>query len=107
MYRGTDDGPWIDGIPFDGRDIYQWELVFDDSKANKWTLDKTTLVNLGRDRRPRCWPWSNDAVLPYPREGQDEPRPRALLDGNAMYHMCIGPFGCPGEDHSHNFAGAA
>ena len=65
--RGTDDGPWNDGIPFDGRDIWQVTLVADDSMKNMWRVDPTSFVNLGANHQPRCWPWSKKVVLPYER----------------------------------------
>ena len=56
------------GIPFDGRDIWQFHLIADDSLDNMWRADPTSFLNLGPDtHRPRCWPWSNDTVLPYER----------------------------------------
>ena len=112
MYRGTDDGPWQDGIPFDGRDIYQFVLQFNDISQNKWCLeDAKTFVNLGSGQRVRCWPWSNQEVLPYKRSGVDEipPSPPAHLyekrgDEIPMQnHFCIGPFGCSANDHEHNY----
>lgn len=65
--RGTEDGPWVDGIPFDGRDIWQFTLVADDSMENLWRADPSSFVSLGPMHRPRCWPWSNDNDLPYER----------------------------------------
>ena len=65
--RGTEDGPWVDGIPFDGRDICQFTLVADDSMENVWRVDPSSFVILGAVHRPRCWPWSNANVLPYDR----------------------------------------
>ena len=62
-----------DGIPFDGRDVWQFVLVANDRFDNIWRLDHSSFVNLGRNCRPRCWPWSNDNVLPYPRSGKDKP----------------------------------
>lgn len=67
MRRGLEEGPWIDGIPFDGRDIWQFTLVADDSKECMWRADPLSFVNLGPVHRPRCWPWSNDNALPYQR----------------------------------------
>ena len=91
MRRGTDCGPWNDGkkiqavivfihhclygtqlsfipgIPFDGRDVVQFYLIADDSLDNMWRAEPTSFLNLGPDHRPRCWPWSNDTVLPYER----------------------------------------
>ena len=70
--RGTEEGPWIDAIPFDGRDVWQFTLVADDSLENMWRTDPASFVNLGPAHRPRCWPWSNDADLPYGRTGTDK-----------------------------------
>ena len=36
MRRGTEDGSWVDGIPFDGRDVWQFTLIADDSMENLW-----------------------------------------------------------------------
>lgn len=70
--RGTEEGPWIDAIPFDGRDVWQFTLVADDSLENMWRADPASFVNLGPAHRPRCWPWSNDVELPYGRSGADK-----------------------------------
>jgi len=35
MHRGFEEPPWNDGIPFDGRDIWRFTLVFDDHMRNK------------------------------------------------------------------------
>lgn len=109
MRRGTDDGPWSDSIPFDGRDIWRFSLVADDSAGCMWIPDPASFVNLGHGatthRRPRGWPW-NDAVdeLPYPRTGTDLPfHARRSGRGTILTHMCIGPFGCDGSDHPHSF----
>jgi len=105
MRRGSDDGPWSDGIPFDGRDVYRWTMVFNEHLVNKWTLDKESFVNLGRERRPRCWPWSNEDELPYERTGID--RLDRNKDGQKMYHVCIGPFGCTEIGHLRHYFGGA
>eukprot|EP00523_Entomoneis_sp_CCMP467_P017314 CAMPEP_0168804986 /NCGR_PEP_ID=MMETSP0726-20121227/798_1 /TAXON_ID=265536 /ORGANISM="Amphiprora sp., Strain CCMP467" /LENGTH=208 /DNA_ID=CAMNT_0008856847 /DNA_START=117 /DNA_END=743 /DNA_ORIENTATION=- len=99
MKRANDGGPWPDGIPFDGRDIWQFTLIFDDTKASKWVLKPDSLINLGRDRHPRCWPWSNEMELPYTRDGVD----RYVPIGTPWHHLCIGPFGCNGNDHPHQY----
>ena len=65
--RGSEEGPWTDGIPFDGRDIWQFTLVADDSLEQLWRADPYSFVNLGPAHRPRCWPWSNENALPYQR----------------------------------------
>mmetsp|Transcript_83 Transcript_83/g.174 ORF Transcript_83/g.174 Transcript_83/m.174 type:complete len:131 (-) Transcript_83:123-515(-) len=61
--RGKVEGPWADEIPLDGRDVWQFTLVLDDHKENFWVVKPDSFVNLGRDRHPRCWPWSNETVL--------------------------------------------
>lgn len=71
MQRGNDEGPWDDGIPFDGRDVWQVTLIADDSKSHYWVYKPGSLVNLGRDRFPRCWPWSDVNESPYERDGVD------------------------------------
>jgi hypothetical protein len=103
MKRATDDGPWSDGIPFDGRDVWQFTLVFNDTKNCKWVLKPDSMVNLGRERHPRCFPWSNEQELPYARDGVDRYSP----DGISWETACIGPFGCDGKDHRHKFDGGA
>lgn len=104
MRRGDPEGPtWADGIPFDGRDVWQFTVMFNDHMENKWILKPNSFRNLGRNCRPRCWPWSNEEDLPYDYLGMDSD------DINQDYpvHACIGPFGCNGEDHSHTNGGAA
>jgi len=65
----------VDGIPFDGRDVWGFTLVCDDSLENMWRVDPLSFVNLGSNHRPRCWPWSDSDVLPFERlgEGNDAP----------------------------------
>ena len=67
--RGTENGPWADGIPVDGRDVWQFDLIADDSMQNMLIADTASFQNLGRKVRPRCWPWSLDNELPLPRSG--------------------------------------
>lgn len=103
--RGSEEGPWTDGIPFDGREVWQFALALNDHKENMWIVQPNSFRNLGRCRHPRCWPWSNGNELPYEHTGVDS------SDINECYelHVCVGPFGCDGNDHScsYNFAGAA
>jgi hypothetical protein len=50
MNHGTDDGPWNDGIPFDGRDVWhQLTPKADDEKQNYWRFKPGSLINLGRE----------------------------------------------------------
>lgn len=101
--RGTIEGPWADEIPLDGRDVWQFTLVLNDHLQNFWVAKPNSFVNLGRHRHPRCWPWSTETDLPYEYDGVD----RGDIHDNYMTTLCIGPFGCPGDDHPHDFAGAA
>ncbi|KAL3906332.1 MAG: hypothetical protein SGARI_004051 [Bacillariaceae sp.] len=98
--RGSEEGPWGDGIPVDGRDVWSFVLQFNDAMENMWILKPETLRNMGRDRRPRCWPWSNETELPpdLERDGVD----RFHTDYNVPVYttMCTGPFGCVSE-HEH------
>lgn len=71
--RGTEEGPWLDHIPFDGRDVWQFTLVADDSFENLWRADPSSFVNLGRERHVRCWPWCEEDVLSFERSGVDAP----------------------------------
>lgn len=104
VHRGSEEGPWADELPFDGRDVWQFTLEFDDHMHNKWVIKQPDLFhNLGSDRHPRCWPWSNEDELPYERPDRD----CHAINTNYPMHICLGPFGCDGKDHSHNFAGAA
>lgn len=102
--RGNEEGPWSDGIPIDGRDVWQFTLVLNDHMENMWVVEKESFRNLGPDRRPRCWPWSTETELPYERSGVDS---HDINDEYYLIHYCLGPFGCSGDDHPHNFAGAA
>ena len=79
MKRGTDDGPWNDGIPFDGRDVWQLTLKADDEKQNYWTFKPGSLINLGRDAFPRCWPWTSSNESPYKRDGVDRFSPNVAI----------------------------
>jgi hypothetical protein len=106
VHRGHDEGPWRDGIPFDGRDIWQFTVVMNDQMENKWVIQPGTFRNLGQDRQVRCWPWTNDRTLPYKRSGMDEDHCR-FPTGEIVLHLCLGPFGCQGKDQKHDFAGAA
>ncbi len=71
--RGSDDGPWMDGIPFDGRDIWRFSMIADDSQEFIWHADPASFSNLGQYQRFRCWPWSEDDDLPFRRSGVDSP----------------------------------
>lgn len=100
--RGTEEGPWADIIPLDGRDIWEYTLVADDSKYNMLEADMSSFRNLGRNVQPRCWPWSLDRELPFQRQGVDFVFPLGMRRGMTL---CIGPFGCPNTGHhSHWFA---
>ena len=68
MRRPTEQGPWPDHIPIDGRDIWRFILIADDSRSNIWRADPASFVNLGQDQRNRCWPWSDGDVLPFERQ---------------------------------------
>ena len=106
MKRGTDEGPWNDGIPFDGRDVWQLTLVADDSKHDVWTFKPGSLVKLERDQFPRCWPWTKEDELPYARDGVD----RFDADMPDALPLCVGPHGCEddhGAVHEHDLARAA
>jgi hypothetical protein len=101
VHRGKERGPWSDGLPFDGRDIWQFTLVMNDNFQNGWVIQPGSFHNLGRDRQARCWPWTNDRKLPYGRTGVD--RDFCYLPGGAIVlHRCLGPFGCDGKDHTHD-----
>jgi hypothetical protein len=65
MNHGTDDGPWNDGIPFDGRDVWQLTPKADDEKQNYWRFKPGSLINLGSYVFPCCWPWTSSNELPY------------------------------------------
>ncbi|KAL7549610.1 hypothetical protein ACHAWF_012872 [Thalassiosira exigua] len=107
MRRGSDEGPWIDGIPFDGRDVWQFALVADDSMENLWRADPSSFINLGPAHRPRCWPWSDGNLLPYQRTGTDAPLLGPGPNGAISVHICIGPHGCSGKDHPHSYQAQA
>jgi hypothetical protein len=106
VHRGHEEGPWKDGLPFDGRDIWQFTVVMNDHMENKWVIKPGTFRNLGQDRQVRCWPWTNDRLLPYKRTGMDQDHCR-FPTGEIILHLCVGPFGCQGKDHKHDFAEAA
>eukprot|EP00804_Cyclotella_cryptica_P001516 CCRYP_003727-RC/>CCRYP_003727-RC protein AED:0.06 eAED:0.06 QI:121/1/1/1/0.5/0.4/5/2078/296 len=105
--RGSDDGPWLDCIPFDGRDVWRFILVADDSMENIWRADTDSFINLGRSRRERCWPWAEGNTLPFERPSHDLPLRGAGPDGALPIHVCKGPFGCCGSDHPHYFPAIA
>ena len=97
--RGSEEGPWGDGIPLDGRDIWEVTLQCNDAMGEYWCLKIGSLRNLGPNVKPRCWPWSKGNQLPIDRTGVDEfpisylmPRPSS---------KCIGAFGCPDVTHGH------
>ena len=95
----------------------------DDSLENMWRVVPTSFVNMGRDHRPRCWPWSDENELPYGRNGVDKPlrggsgpngkmkhctratEKRYLFTqsidscslGAISVHICVGPHGCTGK----------
>lgn len=74
MRRSTEDGPWIDLIPFDARDVWRFAVTFDDRyEVNMWWADVDSFVNMGRDHRPRCWPWAKGDILPFKRKAADMP----------------------------------
>merc|ERR1712146_796188 len=94
--RSTEDGPWADGIPFDGRDVWRFTIVADDSKNDVWMVKSGTLRNLGPDSSyPRCWPWSEDDQLPRCRPPVDVPFPPKKKE--VPVHYYIGPFGLTGK----------
>lgn len=105
MRRGSEEGPWGDNIPFNGHDVWQFTLRANDSMVNLWTIVHQSFRNLGSNRHPRCWPWSNEEELPYAHDGIDHFTP----DGpnGIIVHDCIGPFGCDETDHPHWHGGAA
>jgi hypothetical protein len=107
VHRGNEEGPWKDGIPFDGSDIWQFTVVFlNDQKDNMWVIQPGSFRNLGQDRQVRCWPWTNDRTLPYERTGVDKEHCR-FVTGERLLHLCEGPFGCQDKGHNHDIAGAA
>ena len=74
MRRSSEDGPWIDLIPFDARDVWRFVVTFDDRyEVNMWWADKNSFMNMGRDHRPRCWPWAKGDILPFNRKTSDMP----------------------------------
>ena len=74
MRRSTEDGPWGDMIPFDARDVWRFVLSLDDRyETNMWWADVDSFVNLGREHRPRCWPWGKGEILPFQRKASDMP----------------------------------
>jgi hypothetical protein len=91
--RSSEEGPWGDGIPFDARDVWRFKLRFDDHLDHMWTLDVESLENLGRDVRPRCWPWSEGTELPFERCDHDHFFEYANPESQKAV-MCRGPFGC-------------
>lgn len=117
MRRSTEDGPWSDLIPFDGRDVWRFVVTLDDRyEANMWWADVQSFVNMGRDHRPRCWPWGKGNKLPYKRKNSDMPMTghgpngkicwfatvpyeivssnnSCLSSGELSVHISLGPFG--------------
>jgi hypothetical protein len=77
-----------------------------DQMKNKWVAQTGTFRNLGPNRQARCWPWTTDRTLPYEHTGVDQDHCR-FPTGEIILHACVGPFGCEGKGHKHNFAGAA
>ena len=74
MRRSKEDGPWIDLIPFDARDVWRFVVSVDDRyETNMWWADPNSFVNMGRDHRPRCWPWAKGDKLPFSRRKSDLP----------------------------------
>jgi hypothetical protein len=106
VHRGHEEGPWKDGLPFDGRDIWQFTVVMNDHMENKWVVQPGSFRNLGQNRQVRCWPWTSDHTLPYQRSGADQDHCR-FPTGEIILHLCVGPFGCQGKTHKHDFAEAA
>ncbi|KAL7480312.1 hypothetical protein ACHAW6_006003 [Cyclotella cf. meneghiniana] len=105
--RGSNEGPWLDRIPIDGRDVWRFVLIADDSMANIWRADIESFSNLGRNHRVRCWPWSEGNTLPFERPPHDLPLIGTGPNGALPIHVCKGPFGCNGSDHQHNFPAIA
>jgi len=93
MRRGSENGPWADLIPFDGRDLWQFTLINNDShEDNMWQADPASFVNLGRKERARCWPWSEGDELPFRRTGADAPMTGNGPNGAISVHVNLGPF---------------
>eukprot|EP00956_Cyclotella_meneghiniana_P043075 scaffold251771_cov103-Cyclotella_meneghiniana.AAC.5 len=101
--RGSEEGPWADHIPFDGRDVWRFVLIADDSMRNIWHAEPNSFVNLGRNQRNRCWPWSEGNELPFKRPKNDMPLKGHGPQGSLPIHVCKGPFGCNGGNHPHSF----
>mmetsp|Transcript_10207 Transcript_10207/g.16816 ORF Transcript_10207/g.16816 Transcript_10207/m.16816 type:complete len:289 (+) Transcript_10207:131-997(+) len=94
MRRSSEDGPWIDLIPFDARDVWRFVVTFDDRyEVNMWWADKNSFMNMGRDHRPRCWPWAKGDILPFNRKNSDMPITGHGPNGEISVHISVGPFG--------------
>mmetsp|Transcript_11520 Transcript_11520/g.16519 ORF Transcript_11520/g.16519 Transcript_11520/m.16519 type:complete len:287 (+) Transcript_11520:128-988(+) len=94
MRRSTEDGPWADLIPFDARDVWRFAVTFDDRyESNMWWADVHSFVNMGRDHRPRCWPWAKGDILPFKRKAADMPITGHGPNGEISVHISVGPFG--------------
>ena len=103
QHSGSEEGPLADHIPFDGRDVWRFVLIADDSMRNIWHADPNSFVNLGRNQRNRCWPWSEGNELPFKRPKNDMPLKGHGPQGSLPIHVCKGPFGCNGCNHPHSF----
>mmetsp|Transcript_17651 Transcript_17651/g.26803 ORF Transcript_17651/g.26803 Transcript_17651/m.26803 type:complete len:107 (+) Transcript_17651:782-1102(+) len=94
MRRSTEDGPWGDFIPFDARDVWRFEVLFDDRyEVNMWWADVHSFVNMGKEHRPRCWPWGKGDILPFKRKASDMPITGHGPNGEISVHISVGPFG--------------
>ncbi|KAL7479904.1 hypothetical protein ACHAW6_005623 [Cyclotella cf. meneghiniana] len=91
--RGSENGPWNDLIPIDGRDTWRFTLAYNDQyDDDAWHSIPNSFVNLGRNARNRCWPWTADHVLPYRRTGADAPVWGNGPGGALKVHVDLGPF---------------
>jgi hypothetical protein len=91
--RGNENGPWADLIPIDGRDTWRFTLAYNDQYDDEaWRAVPSSFVNLGRESRNRCWPWTSDEVLPYRRTGADAPVWGNGPGGALQVHVDLGPF---------------
>ena len=91
--RGSENGPWADLIPIDGRDVWRFTLAYNDQyDDDAWHSIPNSFVNLGRHARNRCWPWTADHVLPYRRTGADAPTWGNGPGGALQVHVDLGPF---------------
>ena len=105
--RSNKDGPWKDRIPFDGRDVWRFVLVADDSMEHIWRVDPDSFVNMGRNQRNRNWPWSDGNDLPYQSPEKDLELKGFGPKGSLPVHICKGPYGCDSDDHPHSFPAIA